>query len=305
VVVDESLAEHPITKSLSGAILTSPAGESAKNGATYLNLLERLAAAGADRKTTVVAVGGGVIGDLVGFAAATYMRGVDLVQVPTTLLAMVDSAVGGKVGIDLAAGKNLAGAVWPPQAVWLVHEWLETLPAAEYRSGMAEVLKYAFISDAAFADRLRTRPGIATREDILRCLEIKAQVVSEDEFETNGRRAILNFGHTIGHALEQVTGYATYRHGEAISVGMVAEARLGERLGFTSPGTAEIIRADLAGAGLPVEMPRIDVEALIHVMRRDKKASAGKLAFSLVSQIGACTLLPDVPESAVREIVGQ
>lgn len=276
-------------------VLVLPPGEATKSLAHFGDALGWLACSGASRRTTLVALGGGVVGDLAGFVAAAYMRGVPLLQIPTTLLAMVDSSVGGKVGIDLLEGKNLAGAFWPPIEVRLPLDALATLPPRQRTNGMAEVLKYGFIMDA---------PLLEAPLDIMRCVAHKARIVEEDEHETTGRRAILNFGHTVGHAIERLTGYGPVLHGEAIAVGMVVEATLGERLGVTAPGTAERVRAVLAAHGLPTahETTR-DADAMLAAMRGDKKAVGGRLAFSLLTHVGECKLVSDVPEDDVRRVL--
>jgi 3-dehydroquinate synthase len=285
-------------------VLVLPPGESTKDLETFGRCLSWLAASGASRKTTVVALGGGVIGDLAGFVASAYMRGISLVQVPTTLLAQVDSAVGGKVGVDLPEGKNLAGAFYPPAAVSICPETLRTLPERQLRNGMAEVLKYGFILDPDMLGMIPADLLTAVDDEwdriVMRCLALKAAVVEGDEFEKTGLRAVLNYGHTVGHAIEKVTGYGPVLHGEAISIGMVAEARLGEALGISQKGTAEAVEAELVRAGLPVHHEALDDgEALVQAMRLDKKAVGGSLAFSLLSRIGVCKLVTDVPVAAV------
>jgi 3-dehydroquinate synthase len=282
-------------------------GERSKCLATYGSVMEWLADR-ATRGSRVVAFGGGVVGDLAGFAAATYMRGVACLQVPTSLLAMVDSSVGGKVAVDLAAGKNLAGAFWPPERVLVPMDALATLPDREFANGAAEVWKSGAILDRGLLERLEARP-ISKQDEglewvISRCIELKAAVVEEDEFETTGRRAVLNFGHTVGHAIEQAQGYCGLLHGEAVAVGMVAEARLGEAIGETVAGTAERLRAGLASQGLPTALPKgLAWETLVGAMRRDKKAARNGLAFSLVSEIGTCRLVTGVEESDVRRVL--
>jgi 3-dehydroquinate synthase len=258
----------------------------------------------ASRSSRVVALGGGVVGDLAGFAAATFMRGVRLLQVPTSLMAMVDSSVGGKVGIDLAAGKNLAGAFWPPEKVQVPIDALGTLPSRHFTNGAAEVWKYAAIMDPALFDRLSSKPLALSdpnpAETVMRCIELKRVVVEGDEHETTGGRATLNFGHTVGHAIEQSMGYQGILHGEAVAIGMVAESLLGERLGLTDKQTTERIRGGLQSQGLPIKLPEgLDSRNLLEPMRRDKKADRNGLAFSLVSEIGTCKLLRGVAESDV------
>lgn len=284
-----------------------PPGEATKNLSEFGEALSWLAKAGASRRSTLVALGGGVIGDLAGFAASAYMRGIDYIQIPTTLLAMVDSSVGGKVGIDLPEGKNLAGAFLAPREVRLCIDLIETLPERQFINGMAEVLKYGFILDASLlaqltANRL-TAKSTELREVVLRCIQLKADVVAADEKETLGIRAALNFGHTIGHGLETVTGYHSLLHGEAISIGMVLEAKLGEELGITPLGTTEIVVDSMQKYGLPITHPALsDFEGILSAMYRDKKASGGRLAFSLLTDVGECKLFRDIEESAVRSV---
>ena len=291
-------------------LLVVPAGEQSKSMRVLEDVLSWLANTRASRKTTVVALGGGVIGDLVGFAAAVYMRGVAFVQIPTTLLSQVDSSVGGKVGIDLPEGKNLAGAFYPPVNVWIAPVALATLPDRQFRNGMAEVWKYGFIMDRGLLEILQQEPLSATHSKVEtvveRCIRLKAQVVEADEFETLGLRAILNFGHTVGHVIEFVTGYGPVLHGEAISIGMVVEAELGEFLGVTPTGTAEVVRNVLKEQGLPIRHESLsEPDALIHAMYGDKKAANGRLAFSLLTGLGSCTLVEGVEEAAIREVLAR
>lgn len=296
LMTDENVAAAwPAFADTRKAIVVPP-GEGSKRIATYERVLESLAEAGADRSTPVVAWGGGVVGDLAGFAAGTYMRGVPLIQVPTSLLAMVDSSVGGKVGIDLAAGKNLAGAFVAPKDVYVATEFLATLPEREFRAGMAEVIKYGFIMDAPLLDTL----GRDLEPLVSRCIALKVRVVDEDPYETLGRRAILNFGHTVGHAIEHATGYGPVLHGEAVAIGMVVESRLAHLLGLAREELSSEVERVLAQHGLPTRIPEgLTPEQLLAAMRRDKKAKAGRLGFSLVSEPGKCTLVPNVPEEAV------
>lgn len=311
VITDQNVA------TLYGALIpeglpthTISAGEEHKSLDTFARALEWLAASGARRDSIVVALGGGVVGDLAGFVAAAYMRGVPLIQVPTTLLAQVDSSVGGKVGVDLPQGKNLAGAFHAPLAVFVPVDALQTLDDRQFTNGMAEVLKYGFIMDLVMLESLSISP-LAKSSEMLpslieRCIEHKAAVVQEDEFETTGRRAILNFGHTIGHAIEQATEYRTYLHGEAISIGMCAEAVLGESLGVTKAGTSQIVSETLALHGLPITpKAAIEPERLLQAMTSDKKASQTGPAFSLLTEIGGCRLVPEVPLSAVQEVLAK
>lgn len=285
-------------------VFAVPAGEPSKSIAQFQACLEWMASRGATRRTAVVAFGGGVVGDLAGFVAASYMRGVPLIMIPSTLLSQVDSSVGGKVGVDLAAGKNLAGAFHHPQHVWLCLDLLATLGERQFRNGLAEVVKYGFIMDPDLLDLCPASLNVSSNElpaIVQRCVALKAQVVEEDERETTGRRAILNFGHTIGHAIEHATGYGPVLHGEAVSIGMVVEARLGERIGVTQPGTAQRVRAILGELGLPTTLPQTcGPHELLDAMRRDKKRHGEGLAFSLLTEVGTCKLVEGVPESEAQ-----
>ena len=285
-----------------------PAGEENKNLEEFGRALEWLAEIRLRRRGSLIALGGGVVGDLAGFAAAAYMRGIKYVQVPTTLLAQVDSSVGGKVGVDLRHGKNLAGAFHPPTSVVICTDVLQTLDPSQFNNGMAEVWKYAFIRDPKLASELSnfrlTAEHPSVESVVRRCVEHKRDVVELDEHEKTGLRATLNFGHTVGHAIEQVTNYVGFLHGEAISVGMVAESVLGERLGVTKRGTSDVVRDCLKLQGLPVEW-KVGMRApqLLEAMRRDKKAGPGRLAFSLLTEIGECKLVEDVPAGDVESVL--
>lgn len=287
--------------------LAVPPGETSKSIEVYAQALDWLSTR-ADRSSRVVALGGGVVGDLAGFAAATYMRGVSLLQVPTSLLAMVDSSVGGKVGIDLPTGKNLAGAFWPAERVLVPMDALATLPERHFVNGTAEVWKYAAIMDSDLFKTLN-REGLRKEsptlaEVVMHCIDLKRRVVEEDERETTGRRAILNFGHTVGHAIEQAQDYQGMLHGEAIAVGMVIESRIAERLGVARTGLSDSLAQSLAAQGLPTELPPgVSTESLVRSMHRDKKADRNGLAFSFVSEIGVCKLHRGVDEDAVRRVL--
>jgi len=289
-----------------------PAGETSKSPAAATALWEEFARLGVDRGTHVVAVGGGVVGDLAGFVAATFMRGLPSWQVPTTLVAQVDSAVGGKTGINLAAGKNLVGAFWQPQGVVADIDTLATLPRREFVSGLAEVVKYGMILDAEFfawleehAAALLARDPAAVLHAVTRSVQLKSAVVEADERETGGARAALNYGHTFGHALETVCGYGRLLHGEAVALGMARAARLAAALGRLAP---EIVaRQDrlLDRLSLPVSLDRLDpppsVSDLVAAMRLDKKAVGGGIRFVLPDRIGRVQIVQDVAEP---EIVG-
>ncbi|MGO8677042.1 MAG: 3-dehydroquinate synthase [Limisphaerales bacterium] len=275
-------------------LITVPAGETAKDLRTVRACYDQLAAHRLERRSFVVALGGGVVGDMAGFVAATYLRGIAFVQVPTTLLAQVDSSVGGKVGVNLAAGKNLVGAFYQPRLVLCDLDTLASLPERQFRAGLAEVVKYGIISDAALFRRLeRGLPAILRRDPpvlaavIARCCQIKAHVVRQDETET-GLRAILNFGHTVGHGLEAISHYGKYLHGEAIAIGQVIAARLSTRLLGLPETQAARIQTLFERAGLPtrVTLPSRQRAKLLSTMKLDKKVSAGEFRFVLVPRIG-------------------
>lgn len=269
-----------------------PAGEASKTRETWALLTDALLRAGVGRDGVVVAVGGGVVGDLAGFVAATYMRGVPVVQVPTTLMAMIDSSVGGKTGVDVEAGKNLVGAFHPPRVVVVDAEAARTLSVAQRADGLAEALKHGAIADRSYLDRLLDQvDGLLggdvemTENAVLRSVEIKAEVVSLDERES-GPRQILNFGHTVGHALEAESGYAG-GHGAFVAAGMLLEARLGERVGVTAPGTSEELASMLRAFGLgDVPGGTADVEGVLRRLGADKKTRGGRVRFVLLERLG-------------------
>lgn len=290
--------------------ITIPAGETAKCLARVSDCYRELARHRVGRDSFIVALGGGVVGDLAGFVAATYLRGLPLVQVPTTLLAQVDSSVGGKVGVNLKAGKNLVGAFHQPRLVICDLATLETLPPRELRAGFAEVIKYGIIADSRLfrrlerdVDRLLRRDGDALAAVVARCCAIKAAVVCQDETE-QGRRAVLNFGHTVGHALEAVFGYGKYLHGEAIAIGQVFAARLSARLLGLPEGDVDRIRSLFECAGLPTSvcLSRRQQEDVSRAMRLDKKTSAGEIRFVLAERIGRVIWGRAVPVSVMREV---
>lgn len=287
-----------------------PAGESAKTLDRFGELLRELADFGATRDACVFALGGGVVGDIAGFAAACWMRGVDCVQLPTTLLAMVDSSVGGKTAVDLPQGKNLVGAFHPPRAVFADTATLRTLPDRELRAGLAEVVKYGAIRDDAFldwldahADALLARDADALAEAIACSCAHKAAIVERDPLE-HGERALLNFGHTFAHAIETEQGYGGLNHGEAVAVGMVRAAHLSTQLGLADAADARRLEALLARFGLPVEVPAgLAPDALLARMRLDKKAAAGRLRFVTWRGAGRAEVMSDVPEDAVLAVL--
>lgn len=292
---------------LRSASLILPDGEQYKSLAHCAEVLDALAALQANRDACVVALGGGVIGDLAGFAAACWMRGIDFLQMPTTLLAQVDSSVGGKTGVNLPAGKNLVGAFHQPRAVLIDTDTLHTLPAREYRSGLAEVVKYGAIGDADFfawlerhADALTARDAAAVGEAIARSCLHKAGVVARDERE-EGERALLNFGHTFGHALETASGYGRLLHGEAVAIGMLLAARLSTDLGRAPAQDAERLQRLLQALELPLQLPAgSDGDALLQLMYLDKKNLSGQLRLILWRGIGAAEIVPDVAAAAIR-----
>lgn len=288
-------------------VLTIPAGESSKCVAQVERLWNELAIRKTDRKTVVVALGGGVVGDLGGFIAASYVRGLSFVQVPTTLLAQVDSSVGGKVGINLPAAKNIVGAFWQPSGVLIDLEVLKTLPEREFRSGLAEVVKYGVIMDAEFFAYLEQNAADIVQRDsdalehiIGQSCRLKAEVVGQDEREETGRRAILNYGHTFCHAIEQVSGYGQFLHGEAVSIGMICASRLAEKMGRIDGSMTERQTRLLERLGLPTVMPSLDEEALLTAMQHDKKTEGGKLRFVLPSRLGHVEVVTGVDPELAR-----
>lgn len=293
------------------SLVIVPAGETAKSLKSVQSCYDRLASHRLERKSFIVALGGGVVGDLAGFVAATYLRGIPFVQVPTTLLAHVDSSVGGKVGVNLKAGKNLVGAFYQPKLVLCDLDALATLPTREFRAGLAEIIKYGIIyDDALFARLERDLPKLLRRESkplgeiIARCCEIKAEVVSQDETE-GGLRAILNFGHTIGHGLEAISSYGKYLHGEAISIGQVAAAKLSEQLTGLPFGDSSRIAALFKRAGLPtdVKLTASQRPKLTAAMKLDKKVSDGEVNFVLARRIGKVAWGQKVPPSLIEKVL--
>jgi 3-dehydroquinate synthase len=282
-----------------------PDGESFKTVATMQSILDRLVELRANRDVAVIALGGGVVGDITGFAAACYMRGVDFIQVPTTLLAQVDSSVGGKTGVNHPEGKNLIGAFHQPQVVLVDTDTLDTLPERELAAGLAEVIKYGAICDAEFfawlevnMQALLARDKDALAHAIRRSCELKAEVVAEDEREA-GRRAILNFGHTFGHAIEHCQGYGEWLHGEAVAAGMILAARLS---GIPA-GDLDRISCLVAAVGLPTEPPARSADAWFDAMGMDKKVQGKQLRFVLLDAIGEARVSPDYDDSRLNEIV--
>ena len=282
-------------------ILVVDAGEPSKSPDVAIELWEQMLDQGADRKTVVVALGGGVVGDLAGFVAATFGRGLDFVQVPTTLLAQVDSSVGGKVGVNLPGAKNMVGAFWQPRGVVIDVDVLKSLPEREYRAGLAEVVKYGVILDADFFAFLEANiPPINARDAAVltriveRCCRLKADVVEQDEREETGRRSVLNYGHTFCHAFEAVTGYEQILHGEGVAIGMMCAARLAERMGRIDNAFTQRQFALLTAFSLPTAVPHVDPDELIEAMYHDKKVERGELRFVLPTRMGEVELVRGV-----------
>ncbi|MBN2163846.1 MAG: 3-dehydroquinate synthase [Pontiellaceae bacterium] len=317
IITDEnvgSLYSETAVASLESAgftvsVATLPAGEQTKCGDQVFSLYSRCIDAGLDRKSFVVALGGGVIGDLAGYVAASYLRGIPFVQVPTTLLSMVDSSVGGKTGINLPEGKNLVGAFYQPELVLADLDTLKTLPPREYRAGLAEVVKYGIIYDGPFFDFLEENIGPLSDVEnaellarvVGRCCEIKADVVAQDERE-GGLRAILNFGHTAGHALEKVAGYGEYVHGEGVSIGSIFAARASVVLTGLPQGECDRIEKMFTDLELPVRAPEYEWPKLRDAMKVDKKTVGGMPKFVLASNIGTVSFGEDVPEELMEKI---
>jgi 3-dehydroquinate synthase len=289
-------------------VVVLPDGEAHKNWQTLNLIYDALLQHGCDRKTVLYALGGGVVGDMTGFAAASYMRGVPFVQVPTTLLAQVDSSVGGKTGINHPLGKNMIGAFYQPRLVVCDLDTLQTLPAREFSAGLAEVIKYGPIADPDLLDwieanmnRLVRRETAALAHAVRRSCEIKAWVVGQDERES-GLRAILNFGHTFGHAIEAGLGYGEWLHGEAVGCGMVMAMQLSRRLGLVDGAWVERVTAVLRQAGLPTVGPSLGADRYLELMRVDKKAEAGQIRFVVIDRPGSASVR-SAPDTLVREVI--
>lgn len=294
-------------------VLAVEAGEGAKSLAGLGRVLDFLAEHKLDRGGALCAAGGGVIGDLGGFAAAAWLRGIDFLQVPTTLLAMVDSSVGGKTGINIAAGKNLVGAFHQPRGVFISTGLLATLPAREFAAGMAEVIKYGLLGDEELLALLEKTPLTVASDElaavIRRCCALKAKIVEADERETakEGGRALLNLGHTFGHAIENAAGYGEYLHGEAVAIGLVAAARLSQKLGYVSAAEVGRVERVVAAHGLPVRLRApLAYPELYAAMTRDKKVRAGGLRFVVLRRLGEAAtqgeIAPALVEASFREV---
>ena len=293
------------------AVFELPDGESFKNSESYLSILDELMTSGFNRDCVVIALGGGVVGDMAGFAAATFQRGVDFIQIPTTLLAQVDSSVGGKTGINHPLGKNMIGAFKQPKLVLIDIQTLNTLPERELSAGISEVIKYAAIADRDFFDWLEIHldsimalDATKISETIYRCCQHKAQIVAEDEFE-QGRRALLNFGHTFGHAIENHQGYGKWLHGEAVGAGMVQAADLSHRLGWLELSDLERLKTLIQRSGLPVLSPILKPELALKLMQRDKKVKNGQIRLILLRSLGEAILTKGYSADALLETLEQ
>jgi len=286
-----------------------PGGEEQKTLGNVAVIIDALVAARLNRDGMVLALGGGVVGDIAGFAAASYQRGIAIVQLPTTLLAQVDSSVGGKTGVNHPGGKNLIGAFHQPAAVLADTDTLSTLPDRQLRAGLTEIVKAALVADAAFFDwlerhlaRLLAKDAEVLAEAILRACAIKAAIVAEDERE-HGRRALLNLGHTFGHAIETGAGYGTVLHGEAVAAGLVLAAEFSARLGRLPGADARRLRELLAAAGLPVDPPRLGAARMLELMAMDKKVKGGAIRLVLLDGIGRATVADDYPREALEALL--
>ncbi len=305
----KEVAEGFIAQGWTTDIFEVPEGESSKNLGQAEKIYDHLLELNCDRKSVLVALGGGVIGDLVGFIAATYQRGIPFIQVPTTLLSQVDSSVGGKTAVNHPKGKNMIGAFYQPRLVVADLETLKTLPQKEYRAGLAEIVKYGVISDAGLFDYLEAHYRKILNLDY-ECLShiietscsIKARVVEKDERESH-YRMILNFGHTIGHAIESLTKYSRFIHGEAVSIGMVCAALLSHSLGKCSDETPRRLKALLKNLGLPVDMPELDSSAVIESLYHDKKTMDRKIKFILVTEIGSIEIADQIMETEILKVL--
>ncbi|MEO5720002.1 MAG: 3-dehydroquinate synthase [Chthoniobacterales bacterium] len=288
------------------ARVTIPAGENAKSLAQASEVCDRMTAAGLDRSSFVVALGGGVVGDLAGFAAAIYHRGIPHVQIPTTLLAQVDSAIGGKTAVNTAHGKNLLGAIHQPALVLADVATLETLPAREFNQGFAEIIKHAVIADASLFDLLRDPKKIDLGELVRRNIEIKAEVVARDEHDISGERAVLNFGHTVGHAIERAAGYGRFLHGEAISLGLVAACEISVRkVGLPDADRRKVV-AMLEKFALPTELPPdLARDEILSAVAKDKKFEGGAVRFVVSPRLGSAHLADDVTLEDIRTAVAR
>lgn len=301
--------QEQLAKSYTVAVCSLPDGEQYKNQASINQIYDALMAQHFNRDVTLIALGGGVVGDMAGFAAASFMRGVNFIQIPTTLLSQVDSSVGGKTGINHSQGKNMIGAFWQPQMVLADMSTLQTLPARELSAGLAEVIKYALIMDIEFLEWLEVNlPAMLALdlailgEAVKRCCEYKADLVAQDEREA-GVRALLNFGHTFGHVIETHEGYGNWLHGEAVAAGMVQAAELSQKMGWLSLDDVARIKRVLTLANLPVNPPAIVTEVALNLMGHDKKVKSGQIRLILLKSLGQAVLTDDFDTQLLTEVL--
>lgn len=297
-----AVVESFVAAGFDATLLAVPAGETSKSLATAEDLINRLLALGLDRGHFIVALGGGVVGDLAGFVAAIYLRGLPFIQIPTTIVAQVDSSIGGKTGVNARAGKNLIGSFHQPRLVLADPSTLDTLPNREYREGFAEVIKHAVIRDATLLEALDpAAPRESLAPILARNIAIKAAIVAADETERTGQRALLNFGHTIGHAIENVAGYGTLLHGEAISLGISAALEISQRKYKLPAHDAERVREKLRAFGLPLHLPdTLTIDSILAATRHDKKFEEGHIRFVVTPHLGTAQVVKDVTESDLR-----
>ena len=321
---DALVITHPILKKLYGKALIKslssegfavnffevPEGEKSKSAKTYVALLEKIAKFDVNKNIFIVAFGGGVVGDLSGFVAATYRRGVPYIQVPTTLLAQIDSAIGGKTAIDLAVGKNLVGAFFQPKLVYSDVRVLESLDQRQIRNGLAEAVKYGVISDRRLFDYIARNVAMLLNSDakilseiVYQCSRIKAKVVEQDEKETKGIRTILNFGHTVGHAVEAGGKFKIYHHGESVALGMRVAAELSVRLKYLTPKEAAVLGGVLTDIGLPEKIKGMKMSVILNHMMHDKKFKSGKLRFVLATGLGTVKVVEGIPLSDIKAAI--
>ena len=318
LVYDQALEQTALPRvldSLKGAgfevvVIAFGKGERGKRLESVETIIGSMVEAGLDRGTWVAALGGGVVGDLAGFAAASFLRGVDVVQMPTTIVSQVDASLGGKTGVNIPTGKNLVGAFHQPKLVLQDVAHLKSLPAREMSAGWAEAVKHGFILDAQLLDmferlapQMKALEGEEPVEAIRRSVAIKGEIVSADEFETGDQRILLNYGHTVGHAIEKVSGYGTYLHGEAVAVGMMVAAGIAERLGMIDTELVDRQRRVLQSYDLPVRISELDVDELINATKSDKKSRGGTIRWVLLEGPGKATTRRDVPDDVVREAI--
>ncbi len=307
---EHALLEALKRKKFNVKVFVVPSGEQSKSTEVAFKLMKDIARYDVLKKISIVAFGGGVIGDLAGFVAAVYKRGIPYIQVPTTLLAQIDSSIGGKVGVDLPVGKNLVGAFYQPKLVFSDVSLLSTLPQREIRNGLAEAVKYGVIDDRRLFHYIAKNyakilaADSATLNDLVcRCSQIKTQVVQRDEKETKGIRTILNFGHTVGHAIEAAGGYQLYHHGEAIALGMRVAAEISCQLGMFDRKEAELLNKVLTQIGLPQWIQKLNLSDILRVMKHDKKFLSGKNRFVLVEKIGKVKIVEGVPLEVIKKSI--